>query len=85
MSLDPKAHKRGKSKYWIQEAVGGHEGALRDYVRNKYGSDGFTEGDTIKVSILHELIRDPDVTLTTKRRAQLALNLREIRANKGKR
>jgi hypothetical protein len=65
-------------KKWIQGAVE-NKGALRRYVRRKYGKKGFTNRDTIKVSVLHEIIRDPKTRMVTKRRAQFALNVRGLR------
>ena len=69
------------SNRWIQSAKI-NKGALRRYIKKKYGNAGFTDRGTIKTSILHELIRDPKVTMRTKRRAQLALNLRGMKMNK---
>lgn len=68
---------------WIQEAVRPkNKGKLRKYVRRRYGDRGFNERGSIKTSVLHELIRDPGVGMTTKRRAQFALNVRRMRQNK---
>ena len=64
-------------KKWIQEAVKTkNKGKLRSYVKRRYGDAGFTKRGSIKTSILHELIRDPKTSMTTKRRAQFALNVR---------
>jgi len=67
-------------KKWIQEATKPkNKGKLREYVRNRYGSDGFTKNGNIKTTILHQIIRDPDVSMTTRKRAQFALNVRGLR------
>ena len=61
--------------YWIQEAIK-HPGALRAYVKRKYGSRGFTKKGTIKVSILRKLAKKKG---KVGRRARLALTLRRLR------
>lgn len=62
---------------WIQKAVK-REGALRRYVLRRFGSEGFTERGTIKVSVLRRLARDPNVSKKTRLRARLALTLRRF-------
>lgn len=71
-----KTKKKTKEK-WIQKAKL-KKGALRNYVKSRYGKKGFTEKGTIKVSVLRELASDPDVQEKTRRRARLALKLREF-------
>ena len=74
-----KSKKRSKSKErWIQKAKL-KKGTMRSYVRQRYGKEGFTEKNTIKVSVLREIVNDPDVHIKTRRRAQLALNLKKIK------
>jgi len=73
MSLDAK-----RDKKWIQGAIK-KEGSLRDYIRRRYGDAGFTERGTIKISVLRRLAEDPEVSEKTRKRARLALTLREIR------
>ena len=82
----PKAKKgtsKKSKKRWIQQLKNLDKGALRDYLREnrqkikrKYGEDPFTEQGSIRVSILRKLSKDKDLHLTTRRRAQLTLNLR---------
>jgi len=69
--------KRSNSGFWIQSAVK-KPGSLRKYMRRRFGSQAFTERGTIKVSYLHKAINDPRTTMTTKRRARLALTLRKM-------
>lgn len=64
-----------KNEYWIQEAIK-RPGALRAYVKRRYGKKGFTERGTIKVSVLRDLANEPG---TIGRRARLALTLRKLR------
>ena len=73
MSLNAKQDKK-----WIQGAIK-KEGSLREYIRKKYGNKAFTEQGTIRVSVLRELANDPEVSEKTRKRARLALALREIR------
>jgi len=63
------------SDRWIQEAIK-RPGALRQYVKRKYGKKGFTERGTIKVSILRDLANEPGIV---GQRARLALTLRKLR------
>jgi len=63
---------------WIQKAIK-KKGALRQYVKRKYGDKAFTRKGTIKVSILRKLLKDKSVSETTKRRVRLALTLRKLR------
>jgi len=67
--------KRSNPGYWIQEAIR-KPGALRAYVKRKYGKKGFTSKGTIKVSILRDLANEPG---KIGRRARLALTLRRLR------
>ncbi|MEM3906329.1 MAG: hypothetical protein QXZ17_05610 [Nitrososphaerota archaeon] len=62
-------------KRWIQRAIK-RPGALRAYVKRHYGSRGFTEKGTIKVSILRKLAKRRDKVGA---RARLALTLRRLR------
>ena len=62
---------------WIQKAIR-NEGALREYIRRRFGSRGFTKRGTIKVEILRRLARDPNVSRRTRLRARLALTLRRL-------
>jgi len=70
--------KRRKNKYWIQSAIG-KPGALRRYVKWKYGEKAFTKKGTIKYSILKDLANEPGIT---GRRARLALTLRRLARKK---
>ena len=63
------------SDRWIQEAIK-RPGALRQYVKRKYGQRGFTERGTIKVSVLRDLANEPG---KVGQRARLALTLRKLR------
>jgi len=67
-----------KDKKWIQKAIK-HPGALRRYVKRKYGDKAFTKRGTIRVEILRKLAKNPRVSETTRRRARLALTLRKLR------
>ena len=67
--------KKSRKRYWIQRAVK-HPGALRRYVKRKYGEEAFTKKGTIKYSILKDLANEPGVV---GRRARLALTLRRLR------
>jgi hypothetical protein len=60
---------------WIQRAVK-RKGALRQTVRRRYGSRGFTRRGTIKAEVLHKLSKEKGVT---GRRARLALTLRKLK------
>lgn len=84
-----KSRSKSKSKSksndgrWIQKAIK-NPGALREYVKRNYGKEGFTKDGDIKVSVLRQLARGigpsgRSVSETTRRRAQLALNLRGMR------
>lgn len=61
---------------WIQKAVK-NPGALRRYVKRKYGSSGFDKQGRIKLSVLKKLAKRND---TIGRRARLAITLRELRS-----
>ena len=67
-----------KDKRWIQKAIK-HKGALRRYVKRKYGDKAFTKRGTIRVEVLRKLAKNPRVSETTRRRARLALTLRKLR------
>jgi hypothetical protein len=66
---------RRKDKKWIQKAIK-KPGALRAYVKRRFGEEGFTKGGTIKMSVLRELAKRND---TIGRRARLAMTLRGMR------
>ncbi len=53
------------------------EGALTRQVKQKYGARGFTPRGTIKVAVLEDLTKSRNET--TRKRAQLALNMRKFR------
>lgn len=75
MSLKPKKKRTTK---WIQQAIK-RPGSLTDYVRDKYGDEGFDHKDRIKLSILRDLARPQNnVRKKTRNRARLALTLREM-------
>lgn len=77
--------KKAKKK-WIQRAIE-EEGSLTDYVKRRWGKEGFTKKGTIKVKILNQIIRDykqGKVSLLTYRRAILAKNLKKIAKKKKK-
>ena len=84
--------RRGASpsqRLWIGRAIR-EPGALRRYVQREWGSQGFTKRGTIRVSILRSLAEGRGregkrVTLKTRRRARLALTLRELREGGGER
>lgn len=63
------------TRYWIQKAIK-RPGALRAYVKRKYGKKGFTKKGTIKTEVLRELAEKPG---SVGRRARLALTLRRLR------
>ncbi|MEM2169978.1 MAG: hypothetical protein QW186_09300 [Candidatus Bathyarchaeia archaeon] len=63
-----------KRRNWIQKAIK-KPGALRKYVKKKYGSKAFTKRGTIKIEILKKLAREKG---TIGRRARLALTLRKL-------
>jgi len=63
---------------WIGKAIR-KPGALRSYVKRKYGAKGFTKRGTIKVSILRDLANEPG---KTGQRARLALRLRGYKKGK---
>jgi len=60
---------------WIREAIK-KPGALRAYVKRRYGKRGFTERGTIKTKILRRLTKRKG---KIGRRARLALTLRKLR------
>jgi len=64
-----------RRRNWIQKAIKS-PGALRRYVKRKWGVKGFTKRGTIKVSILKDLSNEPG---KVGRRARLALTLRGFR------
>jgi len=61
--------------FWIQEALQ-RPGALRAYVRRRYGKRGFTPKGTIRVALLKRLAKKKG---KLGRRARLALTLRRLR------
>lgn len=63
-----------KNRRWIQKAIK-KPGALRAYVKRKYGSKAFTKKGTIKLEILRKLAKEKG---TIGRRARLALTLRKL-------
>ncbi len=65
---------------WIQRAIK-HPGALRRYVKRKYGDKAFTRRGTIKREILLKLAKNAK-NKTIRRRAQLALTLRRLAKNR---
>ncbi|RSN72439.1 hypothetical protein [Candidatus Methanodesulfokora washburnensis] len=67
--------KTRKNNRWIQKAIT-KPGALRSYVKRKYGKKGFTEKGTIKKSLLQKLAKRKD---TIGKRARLALTLHRVR------
>lgn len=67
---------RKKADYWIQEAIK-RPGALRAYVKRVFGNKGFTSDGKIKVAVLHQLAKSPNITI--RRRAMLALTLRRLK------
>ena len=64
-----------RKKKWIQKAIK-KPGALRAYVKRRFGEEGFTKSGTIKMSVLRELAKRKD---TIGRRARLAMTLRGMR------
>ena len=74
-----KSKSKSKSKRkWIQRAVK-KEGALREYMMNRYGKRAFTEKGTIKTEYLKKVLKDKKADIKTKRRVRLALTLRRLR------
>jgi len=67
-----------KKEKWIQK-TNMKKDALRNYVKRTYGKEGFTNRGTIKVSVLRELSSRKNVHEKTRKRAQLALNLRKVK------
>ncbi|MGC9106827.1 MAG: hypothetical protein ACP5IE_01365 [Infirmifilum sp.] len=61
---------------WIQRAIK-HPGALRRYVKRKYGDKGFNKRGAIKREVLLKLAKHAK-NPTIRRRAQLALTLRRL-------
>jgi len=64
-----------RTKRWIQKAIK-RKGALRSYVKRKYGKRGFTSKGTIKTKILRALSKKKG---KIGKRARLALTLRKLR------
>jgi len=64
-----------KKKRWIQKAIK-RKGALRAYMKSKYGSKAFTSRGTIKREYLEKEAEQPG---TVGKRARLALTLRRLR------
>jgi hypothetical protein len=69
------ARRKTRNNRWIQKAVK-KPGAMRSYVKRKYGKKGFTEKGTIKKDILQKLAKRKD---TVGKRARLALTLHRVR------
>lgn len=67
--------------YWIQRAIK-KPGALRKYLKRKYGRKAFTKKGTIKVTFLRKLRKNPRISTTTKRRINLALTLMRLSRKK---
>lgn len=65
-----------KEKYWIQKAIK-KEGALREYMRRKYGDRAFTEDGKIKREYLLRALKET-TDETVKKRIRLALTLRKL-------
>jgi hypothetical protein len=75
-------------RFFIREAIK-HPGALRSYVKRKYGRRGFTEDGAIREDVMLRLAKCPHCgksmrecrcpATTTRRRALLALTLRRLR------
>lgn len=75
-----------EKRMWIQRAVKPeNRGALRRYIRRRFGSDGFTDRDTIKIAVLRRLATDPHVSRTTRLRARFALTMAALREKKRRR
>ncbi|MEM3629102.1 MAG: hypothetical protein QXE06_07000 [Candidatus Bathyarchaeia archaeon] len=63
------------TRYWIQKAIK-RPGALRQYMKRKYGNKAFTSKGTIKVEYLQKEAKQKG---TIGKRARLALTLRKLR------
>jgi len=63
------------TRYWIQKAIK-KPGALRAYMKRKYGSKAFTKKGTIKLEYLKKEAKRPG---TIGKRARLALTLRKFK------
>ena len=82
MSLRPRKQMKKSGGRWIQQAIK-KPGSLTDYVRDKYGDEGFDHKGRIKMSILRDLARPQNnVRKKTRSRARLALSLREMSEKK---
>ena len=67
--------KRGRNKYWIQEAIK-RPGRVRKYLKRKYGKKAFTKDGDIKVSYIRKALktaRDPSL----KAALRLAIRLKK--------
>lgn len=73
-SFKLKGEKTNPEEKWIAPAIK-KPGALRATVQRHYGSKGFTEKGTIKVSILNKLSKEKGIT---GRRARFAKTLRKL-------
>lgn len=60
---------------WIQKAIK-KRGALRTYIKRKYGKKGFTKKGTVKREILE---KEAEKSGKTGKRARLAMTLRKLR------
>ena len=65
-----------RSRNWIQGAIR-EPGSLRRYARGKRGA--FTKKGTLSTKWLKKIINDPYVDKRTKKRARLALKLKQIK------
>lgn len=74
------------NRLWIQRAVEGNKGKLREDIQEDYGKEGFTKRGTIKVSTLKKASKHktPKLKKDSKmaKRARLALTLRGLRKKK---
>jgi hypothetical protein len=78
----------GKTKNWIQEAIK-HPGALKQWLKKRFGKKAFTKSGKIKVSFLKKLrkeIKEGKIKVRNKtlwlRRINLALTLKRLAKNR---
>lgn len=76
-----KRKSKTKPRLWIKEAKF-EKGAMRSYVRIRYGSAGFNKDGTLKISVLEEIANDPTVHDKTRKRANAALTLKKFARKK---
>jgi len=62
-------------RYWIKQAIK-KPGALKAYIKRRYGKRGFTKKGTIKPKVLRKLAKRKG---KIGKRARLALTLRKLR------